>query len=155
VINRANDLVHKWLVVYKDFERVAAFSSRWRESLMVLPWLRHHRCLLSPYGHSSLIATAERTFTTIIMNSEAPSMGKDCFLDSTSQISNDTFISPVRSEAIEALLSRSGPFPSQRNDCSQNLGGEILTTILVQLILLVVRMFMKPRILVGQRRITF
>jgi hypothetical protein len=68
----------------------------------------------------SLLAVS--TFTTIFMNSEAQSMGKDCFLDSIGQSSKEQFISPVRSEAIEALLSSSMPIFGQRNDCSHNQG---------------------------------
>ncbi|MBA4073907.1 MAG: hypothetical protein C0508_02630 [Cyanobacteria bacterium PR.023] len=56
------------------------------------------------------------------MNSEAPSMGKDCSLDSVGQNYNDHSISPILSEVMEELHRSVMSFPCQRNDGSHSQG---------------------------------
>lgn len=56
------------------------------------------------------------------MNSEAPSMGKDCSLDSVGQNYNDHSISPILSEVMEELHRSVTSFPGLRNDGSHSQG---------------------------------
>jgi len=56
------------------------------------------------------------------MNSEAPSMGKDCSLDSVGQNYNDHSISPILSEVMEELHRSILSFPGLRNDGSHSQG---------------------------------